>query len=178
MTKNRALKAFRCIPLCWVVLLATACGNSKPQRDADAIIHNATIVDIETGSLIVSKAIVINEGQIRDIILEKDIQDYAAGTVIDGGGAFLIPALADAHVHIQTHSELRSYVRYGVGLVVNMAGGPQHLEMRNAVERAFRAENRHRRPNARWRPTHQSPICHGQSRQRRRDRPVDRNPRL
>lgn len=119
--------------LCLAVLLAVACGEPKAPLDADAIIHNVTMIDLDDGSLIVSKAVVVTDGQVSDVILEEQVQDYAVDTLIDGGGAFLIPALADVHVHIQTLSELRNFVRYGVGLVVNMSGGLHHLKMQDAV---------------------------------------------
>ena len=61
------------------------------------------------------------------------VQNYAAKTLIDGRGGFVMPALADAHVHLQSHSELQHFVLYGVGLVVNMSGGQRHLEMRDAI---------------------------------------------
>lgn len=127
------LKTMLSVGLCLGMLLIVACDGSKERLEVDAILHNIKMVDLHDGSLIENKAVVVNDGRISEVFLEEHIQDYATETMIDGGGAFLIPALADAHVHIQNPSELRNFVRYGVGLVVNMAGGPQHLDMREAV---------------------------------------------
>ncbi len=116
------------------ILLVSGCAESEVLLPADSIIHNVTIIDVAEGKAIADRAVVIIDGQISDIVSERHIQKYVSDTIIDGNGNFLIPALADAHVHIQSRTELQSFVRYGVGLVMNMAGGPQHLEMREAVE--------------------------------------------
>lgn len=115
------------------IMLIAGCNASDTLLQADAAIHNVTIVDVSDGTTIEGKAIVVVDGQISEIINDDRLDDYAPTTVIDGGGNFVIPALADVHVHIQSRAELQNFVRYGVGLVVNMSGGPQHLEMREAV---------------------------------------------
>jgi len=115
------------------ILLVAGCGESESRLRADAIMHNVKILDVSEGEAIADSAIVVVDGQISDIVSDRHIRNYAADTIIDGGGNFLIPALADVHVHIQSRAELQNFVRYGVGLVVNMSGGPQHLKMREAV---------------------------------------------
>ena len=115
------------------LIMISGCGESELPLRADAIIHNVTIIDVIEGEAVADNAIVVVDGQISDIVSDRHVRDYDVDTIIDGGGNFVIPALADVHVHIQSRAELQSFVRYGVGLVVNMSGGPQHLEMREAV---------------------------------------------
>ncbi|MEM8963187.1 MAG: amidohydrolase family protein [Acidobacteriota bacterium] len=124
--------AFRWWALLMVMVLV-GCGGGDVRMDVDAILHNVTIVDVRDGTLITDRAITVSDGTIGHVLHEDRIDEFATETLIDGGGNYVIPALADAHVHIQSWSELRSFVRYGVGLVVNMSGHVDHLAMREAV---------------------------------------------
>ena len=133
MPQQKSLKTLLLSLVAAKIMLISGCGESELPLRADAIIHNVTIIDVMEGEAIADRAIVVVDGQISDIVSDRHIRKYAGDTIIDGGGNFLIPALADAHVHIQSRAELQNFVRHGVGLVVNMSGGPQHLEMREAV---------------------------------------------
>ncbi len=119
--------------------LLLSCGQREP---VDLVIRNATIVDVESGELNTGRAVVVRDGVITDIVSSKRASAYDAATQVDATGGFLMPALADAHVHLEDPSELESYLRYGVGLVVNMAGAPMHLGLREAIEEGRRVAPR------------------------------------
>ena len=58
----------------------------------------------------------------------------AAARRVDGRGRYLIPALADMHVHLDNGvKELPLYVAAGVTTVRNMRGRPEHLAWRSRV---------------------------------------------
>jgi imidazolonepropionase-like amidohydrolase len=109
------------------------CGCAQ-RESVDLVIRNATIIDIESGKTNAGHAVVVNNGLVQHIIPNEQTSAFEAAREIDGGDGFLIPALADAHVHLRYPSELENYLRYGVGLVINMSGGPMHLALRDAVE--------------------------------------------
>lgn len=113
-----------------LVVLLSACESRTP---ADVMIHNVSIVDIETGTVNSGQAVIISDGTIVDVTSDQDMDRYRADQTIDGNSAYLIPALGDAHVHIQSRSELQNYLVHGVGLVVNMSGNPDHLKMRQEI---------------------------------------------
>lgn len=52
---------------------------------------------------------------------------------IPGHGRFLMPGLADMHVHIDHESDLGLYPAYGVTTVLNLRGLPQHLRWRAEI---------------------------------------------
>src|SRR5918993_288441 len=52
---------------------------------------------------------------------------------VDGRGAYVIPGLADMHVHLATAQDLSDLVAAGVTTVRNMRGSPQHLAWRDSV---------------------------------------------
>lgn len=119
-------------------LALAACAAPEP---VDLLIKNAAVVDVESGTVLTGRAVVVRDGLFTSVAPAERAADYEAATVIDGEGGFLIPVLADAHVHLRYASELDSYLRYGIGLVVNMSGAPIHLELRQAI-----AEGRLRGP--------------------------------
>lgn len=53
--------------------------------------------------------------------------------VIDGHGRYLMPGLADMHVHVWTEGDLLLYVANGVTTIRNMSGAPLHLEWRERI---------------------------------------------
>lgn len=54
---------------------------------------------------------------------------------IDGKGKYLMPGLADMHVHITREADLALFVARGVTTVRNMWGAPMHLALRDRVRR-------------------------------------------
>jgi imidazolonepropionase-like amidohydrolase len=54
---------------------------------------------------------------------------------IDAHNAFVMPGLADMHVHIERRADLARFVAAGVTTVRNMRGGPQHVAWRDSIAR-------------------------------------------
>lgn len=72
------------------------------RSNADLVVRNVSIVDTETGAVAHHQAIVIRGNVILAIVSDSAITgaDKPAMRVIDGGGAYAIPGLWDAHVHL------------------------------------------------------------------------------
>ena len=58
----------------------------------------------------------------------------AGSTVVDGRGRYLLPGLADMHVHLSGTEELSSYIGYGVLTVRDLNGSPRVLGWRRSIE--------------------------------------------
>lgn len=56
-----------------------------------------------------------------------------AARVVDASGLFLIPGLADLHVHVYVPEELTLYAALGVTTVFNLEGRPAHLDWRRRI---------------------------------------------
>src|SRR6266508_3531392 len=58
---------------------------------------------------------------------------------VDGRGKYLMPGLADLHIHLSDYNErhnvamLRLYVANGVTTILNLYGTPHHLELRAKI---------------------------------------------
>ena len=59
--------------------------------------------------------------------------DATGAKRIDGAGRFLMPGLADMHVHLHFPDELGVYLAHGITTVRNMRGEPRHLAWRDDV---------------------------------------------
>jgi cytosine/adenosine deaminase-related metal-dependent hydrolase len=73
--------------------------EAKPVDRPLAITH-VNVVPMDTERVLPDRTVVIAGGQIERLAPSADIGELAAGTFeIDGRGKFLLPGLADMHVH-------------------------------------------------------------------------------
>lgn len=108
--------------------LLPACNSSREQ--ADVIILNATILDIESGEEIPGKMIAIS-GDTLQAVLDMDEKDsFKAAKIIDAKNKYVMPGLWDMHVHfrggdtlaVENKDLLPLFLAYGV-TTVRDAGG-------------------------------------------------------
>src|SRR5690242_17870 len=80
-----------------VVAVSTiAAGDAKAQS---IVIRNATVVDVQTGSLQPSQTIVVEGTRIKTVGDAAQITAPKGARTVDGTGTFVIPGLWDMHVH-------------------------------------------------------------------------------
>lgn len=94
---------------------------------------NVTVVPIERDGVLPDRVVIVRDGQILAVEPATSIELPASVKQIDGRGGFLMPGLADMHVHAFTEAELGMFVAAGVTTVRNMFGMPLHLELRADV---------------------------------------------
>jgi hypothetical protein len=98
--------------------LAAVSQASTLHSGGTLVIRNARVLDVLTGELSEPRTLVIT-GRMLTAILEPDVQEPAADTVIDADGRIAMPGLHDMHAHLQGHSALL-YVAAGVTGVRDM----------------------------------------------------------
>lgn len=69
------------------------------------IVKNANIIDVKAGKILKSRAILINAGKIKKISKEEKVKSNIK--VINAKGAFVLPGLIDAHVHLASIPSFR-----------------------------------------------------------------------
>lgn len=109
-----------------VGLLFTACQS---KQEVDLLIRNATIINIEDGSLIENRSVYISGDSIVAVGDEQLSNTYHASAEIDATGKFLMPGLWDNHVHFggaeyvdENEQLLPLYLAFGVTTVRDAAG--------------------------------------------------------
>ncbi|MEM7727983.1 MAG: amidohydrolase family protein [Pseudomonadota bacterium] len=142
----------------FMAALVWGCGDAvvdtvEDAPVADAIIRGVTVVSVDDGTAVISD-VVISDGVIQDVRLAQSEPADRAVLDIDGRGKYLIPGLADMHVHLAEPwgprgrkemdvfpedeaqaiaDEMFLYLANGVTLVRNMDGWPLHLELRDRI---------------------------------------------
>lgn len=107
------------------------------QDDGRFAIVGVNVIPMDTDRVLENQIVVVENGVIQSI------GDTAATTLpddtrqIDGTGRYLMPGLADLHVHIRNEDELLNYVAWGVTTVMHLGGsgqsGMQQLQYRNEI---------------------------------------------
>ena len=141
----------------WLTLLASACaGASGKAHDATpvvAFVHAAVIPMDHEGldrdqTVLVRGAMIVAVGPSASVAIPK------GATVIDAGGAYLLPGLIDAHVHVESNAfrqafgistndsipferVLLPYLAHGVTSVAILTGSPDLLAVRDRAPVEF-----------------------------------------
>lgn len=122
--------------------LSMSCQNA--QTVEQRLIINVRIVDVETGSILPQDAIWIQENRIHRLGNSSALQtrlgqNLSNDQLIDAQGAYVIPGLADLHIHLrgENSQELALFLFNGITTVRNMNGadgGKDHVAIGKMVE--------------------------------------------
>lgn len=100
------------------------------------------VIPMDRDTTLMNQTVVVRDGRIESIRPSATARVPSGVRQVDGTGKWLIPGLADAHVHLVylmngKHNPLllREFVAGGVTTVINLLGLPEHLELRAKVAR-------------------------------------------
>ena len=108
------------------------------QDSASCAFTDVSIVDVDTGAVVPGQTVVVREGRIVALGATGEVAVPDDAVRIDGAGCWLMPGLADMHVHSWTELELPLFLANGVTTIRNLFGGPVHIEWRDEIERGER----------------------------------------
>lgn len=125
-----------------LILLTVSCSaqeSTRNQNSENIVIRDVKILNVRDGSIDEGMQVSVKNGKIAAI--EKQINADDA-TVIDGGGRYLMPGLAEMHAHIpspqwgrnRTDETLFLYLSNGVTTIRGMLGHPEHLKLREKAK--------------------------------------------
>lgn len=119
-----------------VLVCAFSISAVHAQDKAFAIV-GVNVVPMDVERILENQIVVVDDGVIQSV------SDTAATTLpddlpqIDGSGLFLMPGLADLHVHLRNEDELINYLAWGVTTVMHLGGSGQSgrrlLEFRQEI---------------------------------------------
>jgi len=99
------------------------------------------VVPMDQEAVLTDQTVIVKDGLIAALGPASNIKIPAGAMKIDGRAKYLMPGLADMHVHLEVFNEqanipiLRLFVANGVTTVLNLMGTPNHLALRNRVAR-------------------------------------------
>ena len=102
---------------------------SKPMA-----ITNVAVAPMDQNRVLSDRTVVIDDGFIKVIGSSSSVNTAGMSTV-DGSNKYLLPGLADMHVHYWTPGESALFLANGVTLVRNMAGAPFHIELQRQIQK-------------------------------------------
>lgn len=118
--------------------------NVAMQTSAATVFVNVSVIPMDTERVLENQTVIVREGRIAEIGAADKIKIPTDAVQIDGRGKFLMPGLADMHAHLQTGAgtlddaagqQLNLFLMNGVTTVRNMIGKPEHLVLRDKVNR-------------------------------------------
>lgn len=111
--------------------LALLCQDSPPTL----AFEHVTLVPMVREEVLPDHTLVVRDGRIVALGPAASTAVPAEAVRIDGRGKFLMPGLADMHVHVWDENDLYLFVANGVTTVRNLFGNPLHLDWRAKIER-------------------------------------------
>jgi hypothetical protein len=89
-----------------------------------------TVLDMVHETPQLDQTVLVEDGRITEIGPSRVVAVPADARRIDGRGRFLMPGLADMHVHLQDSSDLRLFLANGVTTIRDLNGSPPLLVWR------------------------------------------------
>lgn len=124
------------IPVRMALLLALALQATASQAQTgqgELAIEHVTVIPMTRDTALRDHTVLVRDDRIEWIGPSAHARVPAAARRVDGRGKFLIPGLADMHVHLRSTQHLSQFVAAGVTTVRNMHGGPQHVAWRERI---------------------------------------------
>ena len=116
-----------------VTALVTQAGATPSTRPLTLAIEHATVLPMNRDVALADHTVLVSQGRIVWAGPAKDARVDPGALRVDARGRYLLPGLADMHVHIQRVEDLPLFVAAGITTVRNMHGGPQHVEWRERI---------------------------------------------
>ncbi len=119
-----------------VSLLPAKYGGAISRKANSYLISNVSVIPMNMDTVLTHQFILVDSGRIKRISGYQDSVNIDSSTfLIDGSGKYLIPGLADLHVHLNDDNNLLLMIANGVTTARNMTGHPFHLQLRERIEK-------------------------------------------
>ena len=126
-----------------LLVLVTAMNQPVLAQDSGGFaIVGVDVIPMDTERVLENQVVIVEDGVIQSV------GDAVATTLpanlpqIDGAGRYLMPGLADLHVHLRNEDEFVNYVAWGVTTVMHLGGsgqsGMRQLQYRDEIRSGAR----------------------------------------
>lgn len=123
-------------------LLSLLLLGAAQAAEPPVLFRGATLITMDATGVLERHDLLVRDGRIARIAPTGAIEAPAGTTLVDAGGRFLIPGLAEMHAHVPgpepagyAEDVLLLYLGHGLTTVRGMLGQPAHLELRSRLER-------------------------------------------
>jgi len=122
-----------------MVLTLIAVLGLAAQQPCDSVlaIWNVSIVPMDSSRVLPRRTVVVQGGRIVQVARAGARPAHVCWRVIDGTGKYLLPGLADMHVHTRDTSDFTLWLAKGVTTIRILRGSPASLEWRRRSRDGF-----------------------------------------
>jgi len=107
-------------------------GSNNLSNEYDIVVRNINVIPMDREIVLKNRNVYIRNGKIVKIDSSSS-QPVSAKKIIDGSSKFLLPGLADMHVHIWNQIDGYTYLANGITTIRNLWGIPWHLEYQKMI---------------------------------------------
>lgn len=120
-----------------IAFAASSCSKTEPVAPLPGLyaFTGVTVIARHSERRLADQTVIVRDGRITTIGASASTPVPERAHVIDGRGRYLIPGLADMHVHLWNEGELTLFIANGVTTVRNMGGDLFHLAWREKIKR-------------------------------------------
>jgi hypothetical protein len=111
-----------------------AIPNSAQSRGVVAFEH-VTVVPMDRERTLENHTVIVRNGAIATMGRDGSVTIPTGATRVDGRGRYLMPGIADMHVHPYDTDQFVNYVAHGITTIGVLNGAPQVLRWRQQVAR-------------------------------------------
>ena len=129
---NQTIFLFITFMFAELMLAPHSAAQETANRQTTAFV-NVNVIPMDSERILENQTVIIHDGKIVRMDVADQIEIPNNAFEIDGNGQYLLPGLADMHVHIWHQEDLLLYVANGITTVRNMNGKPYHLEWRKKI---------------------------------------------
>lgn len=154
-----------------VLILIVFSGHCFLANGQSTLIKNINLVDVKTGKIMPGYSVLFTDGIIQQVAPSAKLKTPADATIIDGDGRYIMPGMADAHIHFfqsgslytrpdgldlrKSHpyeaeikfakdnaaDYLKRYLRLGITSVVDVGGPMANFPVRDSVAQSMVSPN-------------------------------------
>lgn len=129
-----------------VILFALTLASPGPVHGQDPgasfAITGVNVIPMDSERVLEKQTVIVADGVIRSVSATAASTIPADLRQIDGNGRYLMPGLADLHIHLRHEDELVNYLAWGVTTVMHLGGsvetGRQLLKIKDEVKNGSR----------------------------------------
>ena len=121
---------------------AIGCAKQPATIEADYVFENVNVIPLTEEVVLASKAVAVSNGNIVAIVDQSSANRIKASTRVDVAGQYLMPGLADMHIHMRMapQAAFNLFLANGVTTVFNMGLADRngdieinHLQLRDDI---------------------------------------------
>ena len=112
---------------------STASNYPQVQSGKPIVFEHVAVVPMDRETIVENQDVLINDGKIMTVAASGSFAIPAAAIRIEAKGLYLMPGLADMHVHLYDTEGFLSYLAYGFTTIANLNGSPSDLKWRGEI---------------------------------------------